>query len=131
MECSLLPIYLPVAVAQDAKGVCGASYWNNKKKASRSVSQGLFSYGVSGAQGRNRTTDTRIFSPLLYQLSYLGAQQPGTSCESAAGYRKRGRHCPVGTGACLRYSRPILAIGAPLGLYHPCKGAQQRLTCRV
>ncbi len=26
-----------------------------------------------GAQGRNRTTDTRIFSPLLYQLSYLGA----------------------------------------------------------
>ena len=25
-----------------------------------------------GAQGRNRTTDTWIFSPLLYQLSYLG-----------------------------------------------------------
>jgi hypothetical protein len=28
--------------------------------------------GDDGAQGRNRTTDTRIFSPLLYQLSYLG-----------------------------------------------------------
>ena len=27
---------------------------------------------VYGAQGRNRTTDTRIFSPLLYRLSYLG-----------------------------------------------------------
>jgi hypothetical protein len=26
----------------------------------------------NGAQGRNRTTDTRIFSPLLYRLSYLG-----------------------------------------------------------
>src|SRR5215510_7954434 len=25
----------------------------------------------TGGQGRNRTTDTRIFSPLLYQLSYL------------------------------------------------------------
>jgi len=25
----------------------------------------------SGGQGRNRTADTRIFSPLLYQLSYL------------------------------------------------------------
>ena len=25
-----------------------------------------------GAQGRNRTAHTRIFSPLLYQLSYLG-----------------------------------------------------------
>ena len=24
-----------------------------------------------GAQGRNRTADTRIFSPLLYRLSYL------------------------------------------------------------
>ncbi len=25
-----------------------------------------------GAQGRNRTTDTAIFSRMLYQLSYLG-----------------------------------------------------------
>ncbi len=25
-----------------------------------------------GAQGRSRTADTGIFSPLLYQLSYLG-----------------------------------------------------------
>ena len=25
------------------------------------------------AQGRNRTTDTAIFSRMLYQLSYLGA----------------------------------------------------------
>ena len=28
-----------------------------------------------GAQGRNRTTDTRIFSPLLYRLSYLGVDK--------------------------------------------------------
>ena len=26
----------------------------------------------SGAEGRNRTTDTMIFSHVLYQLSYLG-----------------------------------------------------------
>ena len=26
----------------------------------------------SGASGRIRTTDTRIFNPLLYQLSYRG-----------------------------------------------------------
>ena len=32
----------------------------------------LFVKEKSGAQGRIRTTDTRIFSPLLYQLSYLG-----------------------------------------------------------
>ena len=27
---------------------------------------------IKDAQDRNRTSDTRIFSPLLYQLSYLG-----------------------------------------------------------
>ena len=43
----------------------------------------------NGAQGRNRTTDTGIFSPLLYRLSYLGlecgsAYLNGTGCESQA-----------------------------------------------
>ena len=28
----------------------------------------------NGAQGRNRTTDTVIFSHVLYQLSYLGSR---------------------------------------------------------
>ena len=28
---------------------------------------------MDGGQGRNRTADTRIFSPLLYRLSYLAA----------------------------------------------------------
>ena len=33
----------------------------------------------TGASGRNRTTDTGIFSPLLYQLSYRGIiWRPGT-----------------------------------------------------
>ena len=27
---------------------------------------------IRGASGRNRTNDTRIFSPLLYRLSYRG-----------------------------------------------------------
>ena len=31
--------------------------------------------GKSGARGRIRTTDTRIFNPLLYQLSYPGNAQ--------------------------------------------------------
>lgn len=30
---------------------------------------------ANGAQGRNRTTDTAIFSRMLYQLSYLGVLQ--------------------------------------------------------
>jgi hypothetical protein len=32
----------------------------------------MFFRDLSGAQSRNRTSDTRIFNPLLYQLSYLG-----------------------------------------------------------
>ena len=30
-----------------------------------------------GAEEQNRTVDTRIFSPLLYQLSYLGTGMSG------------------------------------------------------
>ena len=33
--------------------------------------------GTCSAQGRNRTSDTGIFSPLLYQLSYLGVTKGG------------------------------------------------------
>ena|GEM_PF-4573224 len=39
-------------------------------KASGLASRGLNLHG--SAQGRNRTTDTGIFNPLLYRLSYLG-----------------------------------------------------------
>ena len=42
-----------------------------KKNPPRSVSRGLL---ACGAQGQNRTADTRIFSPLLYRLSYLGKE---------------------------------------------------------
>ncbi len=44
-----------------------------------------------GGQGRNRTTDTRIFSPLLYQLSYLapGAPRPAPGDKRRASYQTR------------------------------------------
>jgi hypothetical protein len=35
--------------------------------------------GAHGGRGRNRTNDTRIFNPLLYQLSY-----PATGLELSA-----------------------------------------------
>ena len=37
---------------------------------------------ANGAQRRNRTTDTRIFNPLLYQLSYLGVFGYGLGARS-------------------------------------------------
>ena len=39
-----------------------------------------------GASGRNRTSDTRIFSPLLYQLSYRGIYMKTGN----AGFRQNG-----------------------------------------
>ena len=39
------------------------------KKQNASTRLAFYNYG---AQRRNRTTDTRIFNPLLYRLSYLG-----------------------------------------------------------
>ena len=32
---------------------------------------------MNGAQGRDRTADTAIFSRMLYQLSYLGTPSAG------------------------------------------------------
>ena len=37
-----------------------------------SAIHGRVVFKKNGAQTRNRTKDTGIFSPLLYQLSYLG-----------------------------------------------------------
>ena len=36
---------------------------------------GVFANYVLGGPGRNRTTDTRIFNPLLYRLSYQAKGQ--------------------------------------------------------
>ncbi len=33
--------------------------------------QAALTHCAASGQGQNRTADTRIFSPLLYQLSYL------------------------------------------------------------
>jgi hypothetical protein len=48
-----------------------------------------------GAQGRNRTTDTVIFSHVLYQLSYLGAGPVGTTDTRRRGYNDKNKGCPV------------------------------------
>jgi hypothetical protein len=42
-----------------------------------------------GAQGRNRTTDTVIFSHVLYQLSYLGGRRRNAGAvETSRAYRR-------------------------------------------
>src|SRR5690606_12386167 len=51
--------------------------------------------GKNGAQGRNRTSDTRIFNPLLYQLSYLGTRPAGVFAAGPGVYRNRLPACPA------------------------------------
>jgi hypothetical protein len=46
---------------------------------------------IFGASGRNRTTDTGIFSPLLYQLSYRG-KLSFCQINQQKEYRKRERN---------------------------------------
>jgi hypothetical protein len=43
-----------------------------------------------GGQGQNRTADTRIFNPLLYQLSYLANRDSQTWLSKAGHYNKAG-----------------------------------------
>ena len=57
-------------------------WWGSPEKRKTAVLSG-FSKDLSGGQGRDRTGDTRIFSPLLYQLSYLATIVQGLNGRSA------------------------------------------------
>jgi hypothetical protein len=62
-----------VKLNQRASGIRGTLQHATRQRDDQIVSAShCKSSGIYGAQGRNRTTDTRIFNPLLYQLSYLG-----------------------------------------------------------
>src|ERR1700683_4897705 len=62
---------------------------------------------MDGAQGRNRTTDTRIFSPLLYRLSYLGISGRAGFLEEGSGDVQRGAR--AGSGR--------VALSVPVAIY--------------
>ena len=47
---------------------------NKRNKAGNIISRLAYLLDSADGQGRNRTADTRIFSPLLYQLSYLASK---------------------------------------------------------
>ena len=67
--------------------------------SSRKEVQYSHSKGESGgAQGRDRTTDTAIFSRMLYQLSYLGIRRKQSLSRKSAVYRRWRAGCPVPEG---------------------------------
>src|SRR4051812_41774014 len=68
-----------------------------------------------GAQGRDRTTDTVIFSHVLYQLSYLGAEaRRAGGVVKARGYRGSLPGCPAKEKLSLFRVMPGLEPGIPL-----------------
>ena len=66
-----------------------------------------------GAQGRDRTTDTAIFSRMLYQLSYLGVARE--RARRAPVYSQASGPCPPGISVCRkpRYSPSSSSAGRP------------------
>ena len=63
-----------------------------------------------GAQGRNRTTDTVIFSHVLYQLSYLGIP---AEAERRAAYREGSRSLSSPSASDAAQPRPLPDSSAP------------------
>ena len=53
-------------------------------KAAKHLKYWMF-FRRNGARDRNRTSDTRIFNPLLYQLSYPGNGAEGSARLKAIG----------------------------------------------
>ena len=52
----------------------GLAALNDERKSADRSGPGTESIPINSGQGQNRTADTWIFSPLLYQLSYLTRQ---------------------------------------------------------
>jgi hypothetical protein len=63
----------------------------------------------NGARGRDRTTDTAIFSRMLYQLSYPGTARRGG--QGAPVYSQAGGRCPPGFAALSGMARRATADG--------------------
>ena len=82
----------------------------------------------NGAQGRDRTTDTAIFSRMLYQLSYLGAV-PGNDVRGRAPvYSNTRPGCPAAIGGPnhapggARIGRQTSDLAASQRFAEPCSG---------
>ncbi len=65
-----------------SKRLCQIEIWENNGESTP---------WKNGARSRNRTSDTGIFSPLLYQLSYPGTWR---SAQRASGYKRSAANCP-------------------------------------
>ena len=107
--------------ASNVHAVATGLHWEMHPKCSAKAQQSFprdFN-GLDGARGRDRTTDTAIFSRMLYQLSY-----PGTARHGA-----RERRFIVRPGGCVHPPSPSASAGrARLRLCRQMAGKSRELT---
>src|SRR3546814_12262932 len=80
----------PLGPLRKAPAFCGSQRSGKPARMSRIFCRRAAKYlKRNGAQGRIRTTDTRLFRPLPYQLSYLTSDElrVGNTCVSPCTYR--------------------------------------------
>ncbi len=90
MTASTLAVLVSSSAKQFREDGCAAVAQHKPKNHKKSPSYALGASPPSqshwdenlGGLGRNRTTDTRIFNPLLYQLSYQAILQRRESYQS-------------------------------------------------
>ena len=90
-----------------ARGRCGARRRTRNSACVSKAKPLVLSRGLGGGLDRNRTSDTRIFNPLLYQLSYearfglsrergmLRAVAIGARWSAGSSAVRRGRRIPI------------------------------------
>jgi hypothetical protein len=101
--------------------ICAGMAPSQGNRASLNQShKGMADWEGAGAQGRNRTTDTVIFSHVLYQLSYLGGRRKtARASQKRRCYRGSGLACPAHAPLCGGTPTPgsprrqLTAAGAP------------------
>src|SRR5690242_16715639 len=89
----------------------------------RSLGEARFSEGSSvNGQSRDRTGDTWIFSPLLYQLSYLPSNRTGDSMAKPINCKAFCRLAAIAAARCgpPAYSRLAAPPAQPLPAGVPC-----------
>jgi hypothetical protein len=99
----------PAPLVQGRRMVGGG--WACVKYAA--LNRGVWRLGKDGGQGRNRTTDTRIFNPLLYRLSYLAPVRLSSDGESdfSCCHAAPGRHTDFSSGITLHWHERLAFTG--------------------
>ena len=90
------------------KCILQCSKIREQRRRGESDAGSLAHRGKDGAWGRIRTTDTRIFNPLLYQLSYPGPGPLGATLSGGGSIEEPNQQVQTGPDGIIAAILPIL-----------------------